>query len=41
MNKIKELNKCKKERDNVDKFILNYMNENDMQNKNIILNDES
>lgn len=40
MNKIKELNKSlKKERDNVDKFILNYMNENNMQNKNIILND--
>ena len=40
MNKIKELNKSlKKERDNVDKFILNYMNENNMQNKNIILSD--
>ena len=40
MNKIKELNKSlKKERDGIDKFILNYMNENNMQNKNIILSD--
>lgn len=40
MNKIKELNKSlKKERDNIDKYILNYMNENNMQNKNIILSD--
>jgi hypothetical protein len=40
MNKIKELNKSlKNDMENVNKIIINYMDKNNMQNKNIVLND--